>query len=302
MRFEQLRQMLTYHVRWASSFPAHDVHSVFERTAHDLRACGFGEIQGKRVLDLGCGPMYAFALQCAAHGAKATALDVKYVRPGPLPQMFVRSLSHDGLTAAAKLTVRRGLFAPGYYRRLETEAGTALRSHESEVEFVVSDVAGGSYPLPSSSFDLVMANAVLEHVGDVEQTAVEIHRILKPGGYFYAIIHNFYSVSGGHCPEWAFPDTRPSSNVRAWDHLRGWRFPPTCFLNRMRPEEYREALSRSLDVVLFEGRDIDHEPGGLEGESLLTEDVAAELTDYPRELLLTRCWCAVCVKKPLEAE
>jgi SAM-dependent methyltransferase len=295
MRFEQLRQLLTYHARWASRFAAHDVHCVFGRAMHDLRAYGFGELGGKRVLDLGCGPMYAFALQCAARGATVTALDVKYVRPGPLPTMLLRALAHDGFGAAVRLGVRRAFFASGYYRRLEAEAHTALRSLEPEVEFVTCDTAGGGYPLPSSSFDLVVANAVLEHVGDVASTAKEIRRILRPGGYFYAIIHNFYSPSGGHCPEWAYPDVRPSPRVPPWDHLRGCRFPPTCFLNRMRPEEYREALSRYLDVVLFEGRGIDHEPGRLEGERLLTERVAAELADYPRELLLTRCWCALCI-------
>lgn len=294
MRVEQLQQLFTYHTKWASRFAAHDVHSVFGRAVHDLEAHGFGELRGKRVLDLGCGPMYACALQFAACGSKATALDARYVHPGCLPVVFGRAVRHDGFEAAVKLAVRRVLFAPQYYRALEAEAQKKLRAHRSEIEFVTSDPSGSTYPLTPCSFDLVVANAVLEHVEDVSMLAQEIRRLLNPGGYFYAIIHNFYSLSGGHCPEWAYPDTDPSLRVPPWDHLREGRFPATPFLNRLTPQEYRDALSSCLNVLLFEGRDIDHAPGGLEGERFLAGQVAAELARYPRELLLTRLWCALC--------
>jgi SAM-dependent methyltransferase len=301
MRLAQLRQLLSYHAKWASRFAAHDVQCVFGRALHDLRIQGFGEFRRKRVLDLGCGPMYACALQCAACGAEVTALDARYVHPGRLPVVFGRALVHDGFEAAAKLMVRRVLFAPEYYRVLESEAHKDLRAHESEIEFVTCDPARNTYPLASCSFDLVVANAVLEHVTDVFLVAKEIRRVLKPGGYFHAIIHNFYSLSGGHCPEWAYPDTDPSSRVPPWDHLREGRFPAACFLNRLKPEEYYESLSQYFDVLLFEGRDINHEPGGVEGEKFLAGSVAVDLAHYSRELLLTRCWCAVCRRDQRDA-
>jgi SAM-dependent methyltransferase len=294
MRLEQLRQLFAYHTKWAGRFAAHDVHSVFERGVRDLQEHGLGDVRGKRVLDLGCGPVYASSLQFAASGARVTALDARYVAPGPLLAMFWRALRHDGLEAASKLVVRRVLFAPPYYRMLEAESGRDLRRHESRIEFVTCDAAKGTYPLESNSFDIVFAIAVLEHVSDVGAVAAEIRRLLKPGGLFYTVIHNFYSLSGGHSPEWAYPDTDPSTRVPPWDHLREHRFPAACFLNRLKPEEYRRTLSESLDVLLFEGRDINHEPGHLEGERFLVGDTARELAEYPRELLLTRCWCAVC--------
>lgn len=107
MRFGQLVQLLGYHAKWTSRFAARDVHAVFEQTMPDLRAHGFGELPRKRVLDLGCGPMYPFALQCAAHGARVTALDVRYVEPRPLAAAFWHALSHDGLQTSAKLVSRR---------------------------------------------------------------------------------------------------------------------------------------------------------------------------------------------------
>ena len=54
------------------------------------------------------------------------------------------------------------------------------------------------------------------------------------------------------------------------------------------------ALADELDVLVFEGRGIDHRPDELEGERFLVSDVAQELCSYPQELLLTRSWCAIC--------
>ena len=46
-------------------------------------------------------------------------------------------------------------------------------------------------PFEPSSFDLVIANHVLEHVSDDQQALVEMTRVLKPGGY--AILQTPYS-------------------------------------------------------------------------------------------------------------
>lgn len=47
-------------------------------------------------------------------------------------------------------------------------------------------------PCEAGSFDLVIANHVLEHVGDDERAVREIHRVLKPGGY--AILQTPFSA------------------------------------------------------------------------------------------------------------
>jgi SAM-dependent methyltransferase len=51
-------------------------------------------------------------------------------------------------------------------------------------------------PSPAESFDLVIANHVLEHVADDQAALAEIHRVLKPGGY--AILQTPYSAKLHH--------------------------------------------------------------------------------------------------------
>jgi SAM-dependent methyltransferase len=293
---QEISDLFSYHSRFTSNFAQHDVHNVFAKTMRDLKECGFNSIKEKRVLDLGCGQRYPFALQCAAHGAKVTALDLNYVKPEFLPLAFYHMAKHNGVKRAVKSAVRRILWDKHYYQVLEASAALPLRSYQSSINFVVADPTSSSYPLPSGSFDLISSNAVLEHVKDIDEVAAECARLLDSGGYLYSIIHNFYSLSGGHNPAWAFPDKERPSNVPPWDHLRENRFPAWIFLNQYKPEQFKNAFSRHLQIIRFEGVGIDHEPGELEGADLLTPEIAEELKTYPRELLLTRSWCIICKK------
>ena len=74
--------------------------------------------------------------------------------------------------------------------------------------------------LESESFDMLIANHVLEHVGDAEKALSEIFRVLKPGGF--AILQTPYSAKL-HCI-WSDPgiDT-PQARLQAYgqeDHVR----------------------------------------------------------------------------------
>ncbi len=56
----------------------------------------------------------------------------------------------------------------------------------SPSSFRLEVIDAQSIPSASHSFDIVIANNMLYHVPDVDKALMEIKRILKPGGYFYA--------------------------------------------------------------------------------------------------------------------
>ena len=290
----QTRELLEYHTKWTRRFAEHDVRNVFEKVGRDLTSAGFGGFQGKRVLDIGCGPRFALALQCAARGARVTALDAKYVKPDFLPVYVWRTLVGDGMRGALMGALRRSVFDHTYYGALDMASGMRLRRLADELEFVAANEGESRYALRSGSFDLITAIAVVEHLTDVQALAKEIRRLLIPGGLFYAIVHNYYSLSGGHNLDWAYPDDAPSKRVPPWDHLRQRQYPASVFLNKLKPDEYVSAFEKHLETVVFEGRGANHDVGGLEGEHLLSSELYKELSVYPRELLLTRGWCLIC--------
>ena len=64
----------------------------------------------------------------------------------------------------------------------QAKVATFHHRHPGEVDVVrVGDIESMDYR--SGTFDLVIANEVLEHVGDDRKALREIHRVLRPGGH-----------------------------------------------------------------------------------------------------------------------
>jgi Methyltransferase domain len=87
--------------------------------------------------------------------------------------------------------------------------GGPNRNHPKEVNLNIAamdnvDIIGSAeaLPLDTESVDVVISNAVLEHVQDLNAAVAEIERVLKPGGFLYVEIpfmqhyhnHDFYGV------------------------------------------------------------------------------------------------------------
>jgi SAM-dependent methyltransferase len=101
-----------------------------------------GDIDGRDVLDLGCG-QGDLTLNLLARGARVAALDVS-----------------PGMVALGERRV--GLLVPG-----------------AAASFVVGDAQ--ATPFADASFDLIVGKWILHHL-DVEATCREVRRILRPGG------------------------------------------------------------------------------------------------------------------------
>lgn len=59
---------------------------------------------------------------------------------------------------------------------------------------VVHDLNQTPYPLPDSTFDLVICLHVLEHVTHLVEATTELWRVLKPGGLLFVEVPYFTSV------------------------------------------------------------------------------------------------------------
>ena len=293
---QEIKDIYNYHQRSTKDIAIHDYNNVYKKAIKHLDTFGLGSVKGKEILDLGCGARFPFSLLAASEGANITALDISYVKPHALPVFFWKIARANGIKRAAKSVVRKALFDKLFMKQMEYCAGMDLYQFIPKINFILADPSASDYPLPSNKYDLIASNAVLEHVEDVKKYFAEVSRLLKKGGLGYGLIHNYYSISGGHNLECAYPDTNPSKRVEPWDHLRSNNYPTHIYLNKLKPEDYKAAAAASLEILLFEGRDIDHNQGGFEGEKLLTPEVQAELSQYPKELLLTRSYCIICRK------
>lgn len=63
---------------------------------------------------------------------------------------------------------------------------------------------GDRLPFADGSFDLITAHAVLEHIADPAACAAELHRVLKPGGWFCAWTPNrwgYFALAARALPE-----------------------------------------------------------------------------------------------------
>ncbi|MEO8194455.1 MAG: class I SAM-dependent methyltransferase [Gemmatimonadales bacterium] len=69
-----------------------------------------------------------------------------------------------------------------------------IRAADHGVEVDLRKGVAESIPFPDASFDLVMLDNVLEHVGDRPLTLREVKRVLKPGGLLYMVTPKPFSL------------------------------------------------------------------------------------------------------------
>ncbi|NPA90515.1 MAG: methyltransferase domain-containing protein [Chloroflexi bacterium] len=266
----------------------HDYAHVFLKGLRDVQELSPRPLKEARVLILGCGYTYPEVILYNPRVRFVAGLDVlnAFYRDGWLAR-YRDILQREGhpLQAAFKTAVERYKFAR-YYTLLEDISGVRVE-HE---RYVLHTYDGYHMPFPDDYFDVVMSNAVLEHVEDMPRLVEELARVTRPGGISYHLWHNYYSLSGGH--------VHPSIyRAEPWGHVRGVY--PTSGLNRLRPEEIRAFFSaRFLPLSLYhvdakhakQELDPDYEP---EGAELLTPELRAELAEYPEDLLLTRAFLLI---------
>jgi ubiquinone/menaquinone biosynthesis C-methylase UbiE len=112
-------------------------------------------------------------------------------------------------------------------------------------------------PFPDGHFDFAFALQTTEHVQDIFAACREVRRVLKPGGYFLARHHNFYSWCGHHQGPYFIKDlpnlTAEQAQFQDWRHIdmrRDWREPH--HLNCITLKQLEEAFRASFRVVTWQ--------------------------------------------------
>lgn len=151
---------------------AEDVVHLFngERYLDGAREIGLDSLQGLRVLELGPGKSYGWAVLLACTGAQVIAADLypsawEADYHGPLYQRVRERMADDDR------------FDVGPIDRL-LESG---RFCEDVVQVVHSPAE--TLTLPEASVDVVFSNAVVEHLYDHRLAFEKLFRITRPGGY-----------------------------------------------------------------------------------------------------------------------
>lgn len=115
-------------------------------------------LDGKRVLDYGCGPGHDL---------------VGFAEYSRVAQLVGADVSRSSLS----------------------EAASRLKHHAADsVRLVQLDPAATGLPFDSGSFDYIHSSGVLHHVPNLRDTLAELRRVLAPGGKIRVMVYNYNSL------------------------------------------------------------------------------------------------------------
>lgn len=155
---------------------------------------------------------------------------------------------------------------------------------------VCGDVS--ALPFRDQSIDVVTSVAAFEHFLDVPAVIKELHRVIRPGGFLWVLVHLFTSPSGGHNVSLTqVPLRKVPRGVDPWDHLRNRRLSFHVPLNQWRKDQYLSEFKNHFELL----KDY---CALREGEHLLTPQIESELSNYSRDELTCGAYVIV-VRKPL---
>ena len=269
---------------------AHDYYCVKDKLRERLETLvAPRDPKNLRVLELGCGLNAPMVALFGGAGWNWVGVDVKpvFITDGPRA-LYLEQKQRWGALRAGKWMAGSYPSLLMHHRLLGALSGTKVWPDKRRL----TSYDGRGLPFADDSFDIVVSNAVLEHVVDLPGVATEVARVLAPGGAVDMLWHNFYCPSGSHLPKWVALES-------PWGHVTGEVEAPG--LNRATPEDVRQAFASSLEVTRVVGADRNHNLEGdalyeREGMDALDSAWQARLGDYPQDLLTTRSFLIQCRK------
>ena len=175
--------------RASSSAAVQSAHTDFYPTWMDdehwrILLDAAGPLATKRLLDFGCGPGQSSRVYAQMGAARVDGFDI----------------AGENVRIAEKNAKRDGLDDRVFFRRLAAE----------EIDY------------PDNSFDIVIGKAILHHT-DLEKTAFQLYRVLRPGGSAYflePLAHNPFLNLFRRLTPWRRTPTEKPLDLRDLDIFR----------------------------------------------------------------------------------
>ena len=224
-------------------------------------------IQGKDVLDLGCGHTL-YGIGFLVYGART------YLGIDP-------KLELDEPKLRRRARFRSEIAQSPWTLRLVQEAVPSLRYAPLHLS-----------QLPASErFDVIFMHNVTEHLMVIEAVFADLRERLRPGGKIIYRHHNFACWNGHHQVPRTIAEIDPGSAAQAvyldWAHLE---FDPERHplvgrrLNRIRLHDLRALTERFFKIFTWEELPSRRE----QGAERLSDEIVARHPEYQREELLTQ--------------
>ena len=278
----------------------HDYCNVFLKARSEISEASRVDIPRSKVLILGCGYNYPDVVLWSTVSSDIVGVDVRktFWRNGfrALRRDF-RQRGHSLFDSLVRTVTTRGMYH-SYYDHLREASGLGLDEFRQDI--VPYD--GVMLPFPDETFDIVCSNAVLEHVAELPVVSKELRRVTKPSGVNYHVWHNYFALSGAHVPD-ELATSHPWGHLLGSPEVIGWMKMIGTYLNEKLPQEIADTLSCDFVDVRVNQLDRNHRRKGLdddfayEGENLLTPEIEMSLSHYPKEVLLTRAYSFLGIRK-----
>jgi SAM-dependent methyltransferase len=116
------------------------------------------------------------------------------------------------------------------------------------IELLNSDL--GRIDIEDSSVDIVMSRSVMEHVADPQAVYSEMHRVLRPGGYFIFLTPNLWDYASLIAK--VVPNRFHPAIVQRTEGRQAEDVFPVCYLTNTRRAVSRWAARTGFEMVTFE--------------------------------------------------
>ena len=210
-------------------------------------------------------------------------------------QVFLNIYRHNGFERLAKSMFRFFIADSFQNRQMRNMLRLQGKTFTAPAERFLTGNAAQVIPT-LDPVDLFISEDVFEHIprADLETIVAQMAEKLPPDGLALIRPNVFTGITGGHRVEWFEGNLRKGWYPRwsePWGHLRGDGREGDTYLNKLTRSDYRALFEPYFDILLERVKYPDL------GRSYLTENVARELSHWPREELFSNQVLFVLKKK-----